>query len=199
MGALRALSGLLAARRVPQGRADLVDWSTTQEAAQGQATAKGEHVRQINIDTARITFVPGHPRPKGSYDGQAVRDGAGELTGRVRLVDPAHSKRWQRLITKHVEGLAWAPIVEAPCEVDLTFWFAPASLGVNRKYLESHPFPTHPHVGDLDKLVRGVLDALQAADVYGNDRQVARIVCDKVWAVREHGQQPGVGIRVAEL
>lgn len=156
-------------------------------------------MRELEIDVQRITFVPGHPRPKGSYEGQAVRDGAGELTGRVRLVDPAHSKRWQRLIERHVRGLHWPPIPERPCEVNLTFWFAPASLGITRKYLDTHLFPTHPHVGDLDKLVRGVLDALQAGDAYGNDRQVVRIVTDKVWAHRDRGEVPGVGIRLVEL
>lgn len=155
--------------------------------------------RELQLDMARTTFVPGHARPKGSYEGQQVRDGAGERTGRIRLVDPATSKRWQRTVQKHVEGLGWAPIPEAPCEVNLTFWFAPASVGVTRAYLDTHSFPVHPHIGDLDKLVRGVLDALQAADVYGNDRQVVRIVTDKVWARREFGEVPGVGIRVAEL
>lgn len=160
---------------------------------------RGDHVREIDIDVQRITFVPGHPRPKGSMDAQQVVDGAGELTGRVRLVSKPHAVRWQRLVQKHVEGMRWAPILDAPCEVNLTFWFAPASLGITQRYLATHPFPTHPHVGDLDKLVRSVLDALQEADVYANDRQVVRIVTDKVWARREYGEQPGVGIRVAEL
>ncbi len=147
----------------------------------------------------RVTFVPGHARPKGSLQPQQVKDGAGELTGRVRLVDTPHSTRWRRTIQKHVQALGWPCIDEAPCEVNLTFWFAPASLGITRKYLEEHAFPTHPHIGDLDKLVRNVLDALQDGGVYANDRQVVRIVTDKVWAHRDRGEVPGLGLRVAQL
>lgn len=156
-------------------------------------------MRELEIDLQRATFVPGHPRPKGSLAPQQVVDGAGELTGRVRLVDTPHSKRWLRTMQKHVEALGWPCIDEAPCEVNMTFWFDPASVGVTRAYLETHALPTHPHIGDLDKLVRNVLDALQAGKVYGNDRQVARIITDKVWARREFGEVPGVGLRVAEL
>lgn len=156
-------------------------------------------MREMQLDMERVTFVPGHARPKGSLSPQQVKDGAGELTGRVRLVDSPHSVRWRRTIEKHVRGLGWPPIIEAPCEVNMTFWFAPASVGITRAYLDTHPFPTHPHIGDLDKLVRNVLDALQNADAYGNDRQVVRVVTDKVWAHRDRGEIPGLGLRVVEL
>jgi Holliday junction resolvase RusA-like endonuclease len=155
-------------------------------------------MRDIRLDLERVTFVPGHARPKGSLRPQQVKDGAGELTGRVRLVDTPHSTRWRRTVSKHVAALGWPSIDEAPCEVNMTFWFDPAAVGASRAYVDAHSHPVHPHIGDLDKLVRNVLDALQDAGVYANDRQVVRVVADKVWA--EYGcSTAGLGLRVAEL
>lgn len=115
-------------------------------------------------------FVPGVPRPKGSLQPQQVRAG-GQLTGRVRLVDSPQSKLWRRTM-----ALAFGrpgPRVframqrpwDGPVVVALYAAFAPCC---------KESIWDEPHVGDLDKLLRNVYDALQDAQVYGNDRQVVR-------------------------
>jgi Holliday junction resolvase RusA-like endonuclease len=144
----------------------------------------------------RGTFIPGHARPKGSMDTQQVRDGAGKLTGRVRLQDSPQSTRWRRTMVKHVRELGWAP-VEGPCVVQMVFWFDPAAVGHKLAHFDEEDHPTHPHIGDLDKLVRNVLDALQDAGVYANDRQVVRFgdTC-KRWARPWLGEVAGLSLSV---
>ena len=155
----------------------------------------------------RATFVPGHPRPKGSLDPQIVRGGGGRPTGAVRMVESSvDGPRWRRTIAKHVLALGW-PAIEGPCEVDMTFWFDPASVGHVLDPLDLDDYPTHAHIGDIDKLVRNVLDALgvdktgkgNGAGVYADDRQVVRVLADKVWAHTDRGGIAGVGLRVVSL
>lgn len=111
-------------------------------------------------------FVPGVPRPKGSLAPQRVRAGDGRETGRVRLVDSDLSKAWRRKMAHAAEERklsmdAW----RGPVVVTARFGFAPCCKE------EIHD---EPHIGDLDKLLRNVYDALQDAKVYLNDRQVVR-------------------------
>lgn len=142
----------------------------------------------------RVTFIEGHARPKGSLDAQQVRDGAGKLTGRVRLQDSPQSTRWRRTVAKHVRELGWVPI-DGPCVVQMIFWFDPASVGRRLRHLDEDDLPTHPHIGDLDKLVRNVLDALQDAGAYANDRQVVGFGdTRKLWAQTWAGERAGLGL-----
>lgn len=156
------------------------------------------------ITAFRSTFVPGRPRTKGSLKPQQVRGGGGVLTGRVRLVDTPQSKRWRRTVAKHVKALGWAPI-EGPCVVEAIFWFDPAEVGLDPLTLGPDDYPTHEHIGDLDKLMRNVLDALQVddtgegngAEVFADDRQVVAFgeSC-KRWALTQHGHVAGMSLRV---
>jgi Holliday junction resolvase RusA-like endonuclease len=145
----------------------------------------------------RSTFIPGHARPKGSLKPQQTRGGGGRLTGNVRMVESStDGPRWRRTIAKHVEALGWAQI-DGPCVVEMTFWFDPASVGWDSDQLDEDDFPIHPHIGDLDKLVRNVLDALQDCGAYANDRQVVGFggSC-KRWALTGRGEVEGLGLRV---
>jgi len=136
-------------------------------------------------------FVPGWPRPKGSLKPQMVRDGGGNLTGRTRMVESsADSTRWLRTMAKAFRDAEFATKdipYAGPVAVNAAFWFDPARLGVD---IEANPYPVHPHIGDLDKLVRNLLDALQQGGVLADDRQVAQFGyvgkhwCTPMWTLQ---------------
>lgn len=149
----------------------------------------------------RGAFIPGHARPKGSLDAQQVVDGAGRRTGRVRLVDTPQSRRWRRTVAKHVQGLKWAP-VDGPCSVSMAFYFDPAKVWpATWRTLALGPgdYPIHAQIGDLDKLVRNVLDALQDAGTYANDRQVAQVDAIKRWSNPDLGEVAGLSLLVEPM
>lgn len=114
-------------------------------------------------------FVPGVPRPKGSLTPQKVKAGDGRETGRIRLVDSDLSKLWRRTVAVAVRRECLARGIRqsyaGPVGVTALFGFA--------RCCADH-IHDEPHVGDLDKLLRNVYDALQDAGVYANDRQVTR-------------------------
>lgn len=71
---------------------------------------------------------------------------------------------------------------------------------VNRPASVSAKKRPHPTVRpDLDKMVRGVCDALKAAGVYKDDSQVVRIVAAKRYAAESVDQSPGAWIVVSEI
>lgn len=152
------------------------------------------------MEIVRVTFVPGHPRPKGSMDPQHVRDGAGRLTGGMRLVESSKDgPRWRRIVAQHVRALGWPIIAEGPVCVAMTFWFPPPK-GEHGRYAIGG------EIGDLDKLVRNVLDALgvdktgkgNGAGVYSDDRQVAYLHEPlKYYALP--AERIGLGLRVWPL
>lgn len=72
-----------------------------------------------------------------------------------------------------------------PVTLHLTFHM-PRPKSVSRRYPNSAP--------DLDKLIRGVGDSLQASGVLGNDGQIVTIVAHKIYAA-ETGDM-GVEIEV---
>jgi hypothetical protein len=154
---------------------------------------------------ARATFIPGHARPKGSLEPQIVRGGGGRPTGKVRMVESStDGPRWRRTIAKHVKALGWARI-DGPCVVQMGFWFDPASVGHQLAHLDEGDYPTHPAIGDLDKLVRNVLDALGAdetgkgngAELYADDRQVVAFGDTfKRWARPWFAEKAGLELRV---
>ncbi len=143
------------------------------------------------------TFVTGTPRPKGSLDVQQVRDGAGRLTGRVRAKDSDLSTRWLRTMVLRFKGQigSVAEPYPGPVMVSAVFWFDRDEYGAKTG---GEPYPTGANIGDLDKLVRNVLDALQSktgAGVIADDRQVVELFnTHKRWA--PPGGVSGVGVEV---
>jgi len=141
-------------------------------------------------------FIPGRARTKGSLDADAVRDGAGELTGRVYVKDKPHSARWRRAVVAAVANYRGIelrrirqaePMTGQAVRVELAFWFLrPAS---NRD-----PLPTTITIGDIDKLQRNVLDALTDAKVYLDDSYVIEVRAFKAWS--PDGRTEGVGLSV---
>ena len=138
-------------------------------------------------------FVQGTPRPKGSMDTSATRDGSGKLTGGVRVKDSPQSVRWRRTMAQQLAMSYAARSVEpvrGPVVVRATFWFDPERFGAATQLT---PWPMHPQIGDLDKLLRNLLDALavdetgkgNGAAVFANDRQVVRFDAgtEKRWSL----------------
>lgn len=148
-------------------------------------------------------WIAGHPRTKGSLD---PRKGGG-------LTDSAASKRWRAQLVSAVRAACSAaprapetssgPIaIEALC-------FEPD--GAAEPIAEAFPdvrVATRDTTanGDLDKLLRNLLDALavdlvgsdqrKGADVFCNDCQVVEIHTHKLIEVGPYG--PGILVRVSE-
>lgn len=137
-------------------------------------------------------FVPGHPRSKGSLRCQGGRPGQHRLVEQVALSKPWREEM-QRAIVREVRtvlkpGVKHAPH-EGPVRCVLTFFFEQPATGVSKDL----PFPVAANYGDLDKLTRNVLDALQGSGLIKNDSQVTSILCVKRW-----GAQAGASIKVYE-
>jgi hypothetical protein len=119
-------------------------------------------------------WVPGHPKTKGSM----------EHVGHGRMRESVDNKQWRALVTKVVlkdisdrwqAGDRDTPLVEHddrivpeptrhPVQVGITFWL-------------DHPDPcgAEERAGDVDKLVRLILDALKDGGAYLDDNQVKRV------------------------
>lgn len=121
-------------------------------------------------------WVPGTPKPQGSKD----------YIGKGRMVESSKALP------------AWRADVRAALIVERTRVKGPVSVGL--EFLFARPTrPTHPEAPagppDLDKLARGVLDALESAHVVENDARVVefhRLVKRYVAA----GEVPGCRITV---
>lgn len=139
-------------------------------------------------------FVPGHPRPKGSLTPQIVRDGAGRSTGRVRMVESSKdSARWRRIMALGFRAAGMVRPLTGSVLVVAHFRIPPLpALGA-----ATHTHPTSPNVGDIDKLVRNLLDALTDAAVYQDDRQVVSVTASKEWATS--AEDAGVAVTIWEL
>ena len=118
-----------------------------------------------------VTFtVPGDPRPKGSMT-RYMRQSSRRVKG------------WQQLVGLLARQHIAEPL-HGPMRVDLRFRFAvPARTSLG--------YPGR-QVGDLDKLIRAVLDGLTGA-AYADDAQVIEIS-----AVKDFGE-PGADVRVQAL
>jgi Holliday junction resolvase RusA-like endonuclease len=135
--------------------------------------------------------VYGVPKPKGSMKCIGARG-----TRKHVLVEQVDDGGWRDLVTT----LAQAHVHEQadagqPIEIEVVFTAdRPAShygTGKNRHKLKlSAPvWPTHS-TGDIDKLSRLILDALQTAGALRNDAQVVRLTSVKQYADMHPGQRP---------
>jgi Holliday junction resolvase RusA-like endonuclease len=136
--------------------------------------------------TALAFTVPGKPAPQGSksyYRGRMVESSAALKPWRDKVA--AHGRQaagpgWQRL--------------EGPVRVSVIFTFTrPASHYTRGKQPVLKPgAPALPVTeADTDKLSRAILDALTAAGIYLDDRQVTTLI-----AMKFYGEQPSCMIRV---
>lgn len=135
-------------------------------------------------------WIPGRPKTKGSLDfqpGQKCRCCSkceAYLPGGRAVENVVGSKRWRQMMAYLVEqdqrGVTQAWPLDGPVMVVGAFHLPAVDVSTGR-------------VGDIDKLARNLLDALQDAQVFSDDVQVTRLLCEKVPA-GERG--PGLDLRV---
>lgn len=128
--------------------------------------------------------VGGTPVPKGSM----------RHIGNGRMIDQTNVKPWMNLIRKASIEIAKGEVIDVPCMVEVEFRFARPASARNRLY------PHLRSVGDIDKLSRAVLDALQGtkteAGLLTDDSLVVDLVARKRYL--DYGE-PGATIMVKEL
>lgn len=135
--------------------------------------------------------VPGQPRTKGSLQARARRchctkDCPGYL-GATQLRDSVASKRWRALCAYQAQqAMAVTPGEDWPVAGSVA---VVALFGLRAADIEAQG------AGDVDKLARNLLDAMQDAELYANDSQVHPLYVDK-FAI-EPDQQPTTLVRVA--
>ena len=131
-----------------------------------------------------ITFdVLDRPAPQGSK----------KSIGNNRFIESSKFlPAWRSAVREAAEHAVtvsgWAR-VSGPVELEVMFYLdRPSSVSTVKR-----PYPTVPP--DLDKLIRGVGDALTGV-VYDDDAQIIRMLAWKQYADK---REPGAFIRVAEL
>lgn len=158
-------------------------------------------------------WCPGRPSPKGSWDPIVVcvrhnshECGMCSLKDGVRtyMSESDASKRWQRdmaLAAQDVWRASWRPGVSSgstvspqpfahAVRVEATFYYV-------RPKRDGQHGPITKGQGDIDKLVRGLLDALTKAGVYADDRQVVQVIGHKRWAPEASiDSEPEAGVYV---
>jgi Holliday junction resolvase RusA-like endonuclease len=147
--------------------------------------------------------VDGTPAPQGSKRAYMPRGGS-----RAVVVDDNAKplRAWRQAVTHAArEARGNRPPMLGPVRVDITFYLSrPVShyrTGKRSQELRDSA-PRIPANGpDLDKLVRGVLDALTAAGVFEDDRQVQALGAGKRFtrrrAILPWDVNPGALIRVS--
>jgi Holliday junction resolvase RusA-like endonuclease len=136
------------------------------------------------------TWVPGWPKTKGSLTFR----GNGYVEENV-----AGSKEWRKMVAYAARQYYWvavnAPPHLGPVAVRCVFWLPRPRRLTTEQLAEKGA--TYARAGDIDKLARNVLDALQDAGVYADDNQVVRLVCDKILCGPD--EKPGLWLTVGEV
>lgn len=115
-------------------------------------------------------FVPGKPLPKGSL----------RHVGNGRLIEQTKVKGWMGDIRAHIaEHYQDGPLFTTPVSALVTFHFPRPAAAKNRLY------PHMRSAGDIDKLVRAVLDALQPS-VLADDSLVVYLTAGKLYEDDKH-------------
>lgn len=124
--------------------------------------------------TTLAFFVAGTPVPQGSMRAFGSR-----------IIQSPEVKAWRGEVTAEAlaaaEAAGWEEPWDGPCALSAIFWLA-------RPRTVKRRWPTHSHAGagDIDKLTRGLLDALSPRDaqlrVLTNDARIVRIVIEKRYA-----------------
>jgi Holliday junction resolvase RusA-like endonuclease len=140
-------------------------------------------------------FVPGLPVPQGS-----MRSFHHAKTGRVITTsDNPNLKSWRTTVLEVARAArAGAPAMGGPVEIAIAFRFPRLKGHYGRRgLLPSAPQYPITSRNDLDKLVRGICDALTNAGVWRDDGQVVVIRADKGFCVES--MDPGATVCVTEL
>jgi Holliday junction resolvase RusA-like endonuclease len=125
--------------------------------------------------------------------GKAVPQGSKKAfvnpkTGRAVITEQAGKrlKDWRKLITEEAEGRLSSPLL-GPVGVTLSFYLPHPKKhyrkvdGVSVLKDDAPTYISNRSVGDIDKLTRAVLDALDDADVFGDDSQVSALQVTRMY------------------
>lgn len=110
----------------------------------------------MSASLVAAVWVPGHPKTKGSLN----------FYGKNQVREEVDNSAWREAVRgaveRDIERRGTGPATDGPMAVEVTFWL-------------DHPNVHGPNsqAGDLDKLIRLVLDALKDAGAYLDDNQVA--------------------------
>ena len=140
------------------------------------------------IEHEIVLTVPGHPAPKGSLKCIGGRGGKGH----VLIEDNKRTKGWRTDLATWARkaqqrGEKGQPII---VEVTSTLARPKSHYGTGKNAGTVKPafvdaFPVGHQTGDVDKLARLVLDALQDAGLIPDDCAVVEVVSRKAWTEDE--------------
>jgi crossover junction endodeoxyribonuclease RusA len=129
--------------------------------------------------------IPGHPAPKGSLKCIGGRGGRGH----VLIEDNPRTKEWRTLVAGWINKRYVRPGVTAElgqalgAEITFTLERPKGHYGTGRNSrVIRGAAPTYPvshATGDVDKLLRLILDALQDAGLLPDDSQVCEVTARK--------------------
>lgn len=142
--------------------------------------------------------VYGQPATKGSMRCIGAHGGRGRHT-LIPDNKPEHKVWHRKIMAAGKKALEKYEPLTGPLAIDLTFTFdRPKSVKAT-----SRPWPVTRSSGDVDKLARAVLDALDDAGLYDDDSQIvtattAKCYTDTPGAV-DRLDRPGVIIRIEAL
>jgi len=142
----------------------------------------------VRSPDARSFFVHGLPATQGSKRLVRLRNGRS-----VMIESSKHLGEWRQSIAVMARG-AEVPLHEVDVLVSIqAIYLRPESHFKRDGSLRSSAAP-RPGYADCDKLARAVCDAL-AGIAYRNDRQVALLAVERMWADDE--ARPGAYISIA--
>lgn len=129
--------------------------------------------------------------------GQPIPKGSMKHIGNGRMVDQTKTKPWMKAIRQAAmleAALQGVGMIDVPVSVFIEFYFARPMAAKNRLY------PHKRSVGDIDKLSRAVLDALQPTKtepgVLADDALVVSLSAHKVYSETDY---VGAYIAIKEL
>lgn len=132
--------------------------------------------------------LPGEPPTQGDHF-------VDPRTGRLIDQKDARIRVWRRLIGAGIQSTGWQPIHSGPIRCTLEFVLPRPKqhyrAGKFGHLLRAAAPLWHRSKPDLDKLTRGVLDALSKAGAWDDDAQVAMLIASKRYT--SSGQ---VGVRI---
>ncbi len=155
------------------------------------------------LTTELVLSIPGHPAPKGSMKCIGGKGGGHRL-----IADNKRTKPWRDAVALWVRR-SWTQTVDPgqPVGVEVTFSLPRPKghygTGANAGHVKaSAPDHATSHsTGDVDKLARLVLDAIQDTDVLPDDSAVVELTARKAYLGLEDDHDdvlgyPGVVIRL---
>lgn len=133
-------------------------------------------------------FVPGYPKPQGSKRGIIHRS-----TGKVVMVESCDQvKNWRSVVALHAAQHRPEKLMNGVITIRLTFWLPrPRShygTGKNAHLLKPNApqYPIGHKSGDVDKLIRSILDAITGV-IIADDSHVVRVMAMKMYGDGEVG------------